>query len=91
MASKEIVVSKKEFHSEGELTIFPNPVHDIMIIEADTEIRSLSLFDIQGRLLRTIDINGTTGEVDISQFMKGTYILEITSSEKVYTRLIVKL
>ena len=91
MASNETVVSEKEFHWEGELTIFPNPVHDIMIIEADTEIRSLSLFDIQGRLLMTIDMNGTTAEVDISQFMKGTYILKITSSGKIYTRLIVKL
>ncbi len=91
MASKETVVSEKEFLSKGELTIFPNPVHDIMIVEAGTEIRSLRLFDIQGRLLRTIEINGLNGEVDISHFRKGTYILEITSSEKVYTRLIVKL
>jgi hypothetical protein len=62
-----------------------------MIIEADTEIRSLSLFDIQGRILMTIEINSPTGEIDISHFSKGTYILEITSSDKVYTRLIVKL
>ena len=91
MASKETVVSKMEFHSDGELTVFPNPVHDIMRIQADSEIRSLSLFDIQGRLLRTIEINGLNAEVDISHFSKGTYILEITCSEKIYTRLIVKL
>jgi len=91
IASKETVVSKKEFHSDSDLTIYPNPVHDILFIEADTEIKSLSLFDIQGRLLRTIQINGPTGEVDIGHFRKGTYILEITSSDKIYSRLIVKL
>ncbi len=91
MASKETVVSKKEFHSNSDLSIYPNPVHDILFIEADTEIRSLKLFDIQGRLLQTIEINGLSGELDIGHFRKGTYILEITSSDKIYTRLIVKL
>ncbi len=91
IASKETVVSKKEFHWDSEPTVFPNPAHDILIVEANNKIRSISLFDIQGRLLRTIEINGLTGEVDISHFRKGTYILKITSSEKIYTRLIVKL
>ena len=91
MASKETVVSDKEYNLGSEPSIFPNPVHDIMRIKSDSEIRSLSLFDIQGRLLRTIEINGLNGEVDISNFSKGTYILKITSSEKIYTRLIVKL
>lgn len=91
MASKETVVSEKEYISDSELSVFPNPVHDIMRIQSDSEIRSLSFFDIQGRLLRTIDSYGKTCEVNISHFSKGTYILEITSSEKIYTRLIVKL
>lgn len=91
MASNETVVSKEEFHLGSEPRVFPNPVHDIMIVEMDTEIKSLRLFDIQGRLLSTIEIHGLTGEVDMSQFNKGTYILEIASSEKIYTRLIVKL
>jgi hypothetical protein len=91
MTSKETVVSRKEFPSDSDLTIYPNPVHDILIVEADIEIRSLKLFDIQGRLLQTIEINGLSGEVDIGHFRKGTYILEITSSDKTYTRLIVKL
>jgi hypothetical protein len=91
MASNETVVSKEEYHSDSEPRVFPNPVHDIMIIEADTEIKSLRLFDIQGRLLSAIEIHGLTGEIDMSHFNKGTYILEITSSEKISTRLIVKL
>jgi hypothetical protein len=91
MASKEAVVSEKEYISDSELSVFPNPVHDILRIQSDSEIRSLNFFDIQGRLLRTLDIYGRTCEVDISPFSKGTYILEITSPEKIYTRLIVKL
>jgi len=91
MASNETVVSRKEFYSGNEPTVYPNPVHDMMFVESDTQIRSLSLFDIQGRLLRTIEIFDMTGEVDLGSFRKGTYILKITSSERTYTRLIVKL
>jgi hypothetical protein len=91
MASNDTVVSEKEYMSDNELSVFPNPVHDILRIQSDSEIRSLRFFDIQGRLLRNLDIYGRTCEIDISHFSKGTYILEITSSDKVYTRLIVKL
>jgi len=91
IASMEVVLSDRDFHSVSEPTIFPNPVHGILRVEADSEISSLSLFDIQGRLLRTYEINGKTCELDMGNFMKGTYIIEIATQESVFTRLIVKL
>ena len=90
IASNNPILSVNDLYTDGELTLYPNPVHDIMRIEAGSEIRSLSLFDIQGRLLKTIDIKCKTYKLDISHFIKGTYIIRIITSEKIYTRLIVK-
>lgn len=91
MASKETVVSRKEFQQDKEPRIFPNPVHNIFIVEAVAEIKSLRLYDTQGRLLRSIELNELSAEIDISRFSKGAYIVEVTSSKRIYTRLIIKL
>ncbi len=84
------VLSQNDFFMDDELSLYPNPAHDIIKTEAASEIRSLSLFDIQGRLLKTIEINCKSYELDISHFINGTYIIRIITPEKIYTRLIVK-
>ena len=90
IVSNEMVVSKREFYAGSEPRIFPNPVGDLMIIEADFEIRTVSLLDIQGRLLRSYDVFDISAEVDMSRYHSGMYILEITSSGMKFSRLIVK-
>ena len=89
-ASNETVVSNRVFFAGSEPRIFPNPVVDLVLIEADFEITSVRLLDTQGRLLRFYEIHDMTAEVDMNQYQSGMYILEITSSEKNYSRLIVK-
>jgi hypothetical protein len=91
LASNETVLTKREYYSGGDPRVFPNPVGNLMMIEADYEMGSVRLLDIQGRLLRSYEINGTTAEVDMSQYQSGMYILGIISTEKNYSRIIVKL
>jgi hypothetical protein len=91
LASNETVLSRREFYTGSDPRVFPNPVGDLMIIEADYDIKSVRLLDIQGRLLRSYEINDTNAEVDMNQYQSGIYMLEITSSERKYSRLIVKL
>jgi len=89
-ASNESLISGTYINDERILRIYPNPVEDILRIEADAEIKSLSIFDIQGRLLSTVNINSENFELDVRQFTEGTYIISIRTSGKIYNRLIVK-
>ena len=89
-ASDETLVSSEEFFAGSEPRVFPNPVVNLVLIEADLEIESVRLLDIQGRMLRSYDIFNMTAEVDMTQYQSGMYILEITTIEKQYSRLIVK-
>ena len=91
LASNETVLSKREFYTGSDPRVFPNPVGDLLIIEADYEIGSVRLLDIQGRLLRAYEINDSSAEMDMDQYQSGMYILEIRSAEKNYSRIIVKL
>jgi hypothetical protein len=90
MTSKESITSDDYFYDFRVLKIYPNPASDILRIEADAEIKSLSIFDIQGRLLETVNVNSESFEFDIRHFAKGTYIVSIITSEKIYSRLIIK-
>ena len=53
--------------------VFPNPVENILNIDADFEITSLRLVDLTGRLIMNIPANQRT--VDMSGVQTGHYIL----------------
>jgi hypothetical protein len=70
--------------------MFPNPVRDILSIRAGTEIESLELMDMQGRLLLSIPVNNASHELDMSRFQRGTYLIRIITAGYTYTGKIVK-
>ena len=89
-ASDELFVSNDNFHAGMNLKLYPNPVGDILRIEADAEINSFSIFDIQGRILETVIVNSDFYDFDISHFTKGTYIIRVNTSGEVYNRMVIK-
>jgi len=89
-ASDDALVSDDNFYAGMNLKLYPNPVGNILRIEADAEIKSFSIFDIQGRILETVIVNTDFYEFDISHFTKGSYIIRINTSGEVYNRIIVK-
>lgn len=91
IASNEMVVSQGEDYWETGLMLYPNPVQDIMVTEAGTEISSLRIYDSQGRLLKAIAVHSRRCEVDVSQFENGTYIIKVITASKIYSRLVVKI
>lgn len=88
--SNSPLIAGSYFHSEKDLKIYPNPVSDILRIEAETEIKSFSIFDIQGRILESVIVNTQRYEFDINHFREGTYIISVVTTDKIYTRLIMK-
>jgi hypothetical protein len=88
--SKEAITSDDYFYDIRVLKIYPNPTSDILRIEADAEIKSFSIFDIQGRLLETVNVNSESVELNMSRFVKGTYMLSVITTGKIYTRLVIK-
>ncbi len=55
--------------------IYPNPSSDFINIKGNVSIKSVYLFDIQGREVYTSSEN--TNRINISSFSKGVYILKI--------------
>jgi hypothetical protein len=69
--------------------IFPNPTRDIVYIENSKDtISNVSIYDIAGRLLKTISVGSDAGliHVDMSELQEGLYIFEIKAADSVYSK-----
>jgi hypothetical protein len=89
-ASNEVFVAEQDIPAELDLQLYPNPVIDILSIQASADIEQISLFDMQGRLLVTAAVNNESYELDMSRFMKGTYIIRIITADRTYISKIIK-
>lgn len=73
---------------EQSLSIFPNPSKDVVTVSAkllSNDDVIISVYDITGRVIYVNEINNVNAishQIDISSYTKGTYILEISSTEE---------
>ncbi|HNU77283.1 MAG: T9SS type A sorting domain-containing protein [Prolixibacteraceae bacterium] len=62
------------------LTVFPNPVSSKLILEVtghDLSGLSFSLFDFQGKLVRSQPLDALPGLIDMESYVSGTYLLKL--------------
>ena len=63
---------------------FPNPVKDILSFESDQSVESLVVYDLLGRSILEVDIEGgSTTAVDLSTLPPGEYWLQTRDGENV--------
>jgi hypothetical protein len=71
---------------EGELSIFPNPAQDQIMVHFSPELRgkvsSLSLWSMNGKLLKTHSITGNepNAEFNLTEFPAGMYLITLENN-----------
>ncbi|HEY0046014.1 MAG TPA: T9SS type A sorting domain-containing protein [Flavobacterium sp.] len=84
------LLAVNDFNSNSSISVFPNPVSDIVkVISADT-IRQITLIDLQGRILQSLNINAPSADLDLSSRTSGMYFLKITTDKGEKTTKLVK-
>jgi hypothetical protein len=79
-----------ENHWDHSISVYPNPTHDMLQIKSVNEIKSIDLYDIQGRLLMT-RISGLMSEtVDLTSKSDGIYLIRIVTEQGIRIEKIVK-
>ena len=76
----------------SEFKIYPNPTNDLILIESERIINSVSLFDANYQLVRKIVAEGKEKrfEIDLQDVNSGMYILSIESNAKTIYKRVVK-
>ena len=66
------------------LTIYPNPVHDILKISSGTKINKVVITDYSGRnVLECITKGNIRENIDVRQLSQGNYIIQIFTDQEV--------
>ena len=77
----------------NDISVYPNPANTFFEIKnnGNQELTFAKIFDLNGRLIRTIDLTQSSSNINVSNLANGLYFLEINSLNASTTeRLIIK-
>ncbi len=84
-------LSNTDLISENiKLNIYPNPTQNNLIIESNSIMESIFIYDINGRLIEFIENKSSQKTIDFSEKREGFYFLKIHSNGKTFIKKIIK-
>lgn len=72
----------------NDFSVIPNPVHSILNINTQKSIKSVSVFDINGR--EVLSTTNNTKSIDVSALQDGMYILQVLTNTGILTKKFIK-
>ena len=76
---------------EANVTLYPNPTADQCHISAENNIiRTVSVFDLNGKLIRQVEVNDQNVDLEMGALSNGTYFLQIVSDKGTTTKKVVR-
>lgn len=72
----------------NDITIYPNPVKDLLNIQSKSEIIKAEIYDTTGRILRTTSVKNNT--INVSDLTRGNYIIKFSTKDKITTQKFIK-
>lgn len=90
IASDDIIVSDYNIGAGPDIVFYPNPVSEILNINSGSEIQTISLYDIYGRLLLRVNVENERYGLNMSHFPRGIYIIRANIAGKTIIEKIIK-
>lgn len=70
-----------DLQKDNNLSVYPNPANNELNFKIeDTEVSSVKVFGMDGKLILNQSFNSTSGTINVSSLTSGFYIYEITAS-----------
>ncbi len=85
------LTSVTQIQAGTEIKVYPNPSHESITIQSEQKIESYSLFDVQGKLLRSLKTKDSLFAIPIFDLPNGNYflLLEMESGEEFSTTIMI--
>ena len=71
--------------------IYPNPFASTVSIKAERVVKSVSIYDVYGRLVKEQKVFDTVIDLDLSDLNDGTYLLQLNYGDSSSIHRIVKM
>ncbi|WP_431135782.1 DUF7619 domain-containing protein [Psychroserpens mesophilus] len=85
-------LSIEGFVLNNSVKLFPNPVNEVLHISSEINLKSISVSDINGRVLKAIAVIGNKNEkaIDLESLSKGVYFVTVKTESGQLTDKIIK-
>ena len=74
---------------QGSFNIYPNPADDFVKIESSENINTIKITDISGQIIFEKNINSKSFTIDLNNYTKGIYIINLYSKDNISIRKLV--
>ncbi|WP_300688688.1 S8 family peptidase [Chryseobacterium sp.] len=66
----------------SDVNITPNPAKDfVQVILGRYSKAAVTIYDVSGKLVKTVNVNKDSGKIDISELVRGNYLFTITLND----------
>ena len=76
--------------SKVQAKVYPNPVVDVLNVEAAGKVKSLSIYDLSGKVVSTHVMNAVKSQVNLSKLAPGVYVVNIETENGTQSVKVVK-
>lgn len=83
-------LSNSVFETDRSVIITPNPAADFVSVKANAKIKSVEVYDIQGRIINTSIVNEQVAKLHLSQCSSGTYFLKVITEQGTSVQKLIK-
>jgi|WetSurMetagenome_2_1015567.scaffolds.fasta_scaffold00047_60 hypothetical protein len=90
IASNDLILSSDEIKSDAAISLYPNPVHDVLHLRADRIMLSLEIHDMTGHLLISANAGTDSYDLNLESLPSGVYILKVVTPGRMLLRKIVR-
>jgi hypothetical protein len=75
--------------NENGIVIAPNPATTALNVSAKSEIQTVAILDVNGRLVQSVTVNGVAASINVSGMNHGLYLVSVTTNKGVYTKRVI--
>ncbi len=72
--------------SDSHFTLFPNPATSVLNVQAGNNIKEVRVVDMRGQVVYSSSTTGSKYQVNVSNFEKGMYILQVQTAKGVHNQ-----
>ena len=76
----KLLAGIKGISLDESIVAFPNPNNGLFTVRSASQISSVDIYDLHGRVIQTIIVNDFTNKIDLSSQDTGIYLLKVTTS-----------
>ena len=84
MADTKLTTVKiiKDIYSKFDLHVYPSPAVDVLNIATFDNMLSISVYTIDGKLVKVQEANSSTNTMDVSNLAAGMYMIQVITEEE---------